>query len=452
MKKQLHLIFLVLFSSASLLSSAQNYYNNTYHFGYYDQPTAIVTDSLENIYVCGWFEDDNHLNQKAFVFKTDNQGREIWRVNLNTPSKYFALCLTHTGNVALAGSKNNNCFLNLLDSQNGAQLWSHEETGTDGFWFGSVNEFYDGESYKLQTVKSKTGIYPIWYYLYNPDNGNYLTDVKSVNNMYEPFYTSATLAPDKIWSAGTSLGGSGLVMYNNFGDGDGALWSFSAPHIAGVDNYSDHQGLVVRASGSTPGEKYIGVLVMDLDSSNVFGSDFIAINQNSVITGSGVLGFDKILVTGTIDDELALWFIDHNLVLTKEKVIATEKPRIGIDVVGLPSSDMVIMGTEQVNDNNSTDIFLMRLNSNGALTTEETKMVDEISIFPNPVSDKVFITTVNTQLQNVKVLILNSMGKTVKTINNINRSVSMADLPAGLYIAVVYSNNKFLYQQKLIKE
>ncbi|RLD90131.1 MAG: hypothetical protein DRJ09_05155 [Bacteroidetes bacterium] len=452
MKKQLHIIFLVLFSSASLLSNAQNYYNNTYHFGYYNQPTAIVTDSLENIYVCGWFEDENHLNQRAFVFKTDNQGQELWRIIIDTPSKYYALCLTHTGGVALAGSKDNNCFLNLLDSQNGTQRWSHEETETDDFWFGSVNEFYDGESYKLQTVKSKTGIYPIWYYLYNPDNGHYINDVKDINNMYGSFYTSATLSPDKIWTAGISLGGSGLVMYNNFGDGDGALWSFSAPHIAGVDNYTDHQGVVVIASGSVPGDRFINLLVMDLDNHNVFGSDFIAINPGSVITGSGVLGYNKILVTGTIDDELALWFIDHNLVLTKEKIIATEKPREGVDVVGLPSSDMVIMGTEQVNDDGSNDVFLMRLNSNGALFNNENKITHEITLFPNPVRDEIFIKTTTTDLQNTKVLIVNSMGKTVKAIKNINRSVSMDNLPTGLYIAVVYSNNKLLFRQKLIKQ
>ena len=42
-----------------LLSFSQSYYEKTIDFGQFDHPTAVVTDDAGNVFVCGWFEDEN---------------------------------------------------------------------------------------------------------------------------------------------------------------------------------------------------------------------------------------------------------------------------------------------------------------------------------------------------------------------------------------------------------
>ncbi len=454
MKKQLFIPFLFIMLFAYVVGNAQNYYDKTFDFGYYDHPVAFIADSLEDVYICGWFEDANYENQRAFVLKTDSNGQELWRVTMDVPSKYFALCLTHTGNLALSGSRNNNCFLSSLDSQTGAEIWTYEEANSDDYWFATVNEVIDSSIYKLHVVKTKYGPHRLWYYLFNPLDGSYLEDNKDIlNTIYGITYTSTLIDSSRVWSAGDLDEYEGWIVNENFGPGVSSYWYFSALHIAGMHKYSDNKGSVVRYFRWSDGEYYMAVLTSTLDSFEVYGNAFQIAHNNFSVTGSGKFAYGNFIITGTIDNELALWFIDHDLTFMQEKIITTNKPRVGIDVVALPSSDMILMGSEQPDgSNDATNIFLMKLDNNGLVSTEESKIADNISIYPNPASDKIYIKGNGKSLQNVNAQILNIMGSTVKTITNINRPVSISNLSSGLYIVVVYDNNKLLYRQKFIKK
>ncbi len=454
MKKYLHFLVISTFLFAFLSSAAQNYYNQTYNFGAIDHPVAIITDSLENVYVCGWYEDENNENQHAFVFKTDNNGQEVWRNTLGVPSKYVALCLTHNGGVSLAGSRNNRCFLSSLDSQTGTEIWNYEEPGSEDYWFATVNEVIDSSVYKLHVVKTKYGPHRIWYYLFDPLNGSYINDVKdNINTVYGITYTSTLMTVDEIWSA-SDYNGQGLIVYNNFGSGPNAgfLWIFACLHIAGVHRYSEDRGCSVHYFDWGGGDYSMQVLTMKINGSGVWGNSFEITQDNFSVTGSDKFENGNFVITGTIDQELALWFIDHDLTFMTDLTIPTDKPRTGIDVVALPSLNMILMGSEQPNaGSNATDVFLMKLDYNGLVSTGENKLPDQISVYPNPARDKIFIKNSSHSLQAAKAQILNSMGRTVKTISNINRPVSVFDLPVGLYVVVVYGNNKMLYRKKFIK-
>ena len=442
-------ITLVLFAALSI--NAQEYYNKTYNFGVYDHPVAVITDSLENVYICGWYEDENNENARAFVLKTDSNGQEIWHDTLNGSSKYFELCLNHTGNLVLAGSRNNRCFLNSLDSQTGTEIWNYEEPGSEDYWFATVDEVLDSSIYKLHVVKTKYGSHHIWYYLFDPLNGNYINDVKdNVNTIYGITYTSILMTADKVWTAGDLNENEGLIVYENFGPGNSLYWYFSALHIAGVQHYSYDHGCSVHYFDWGGGDYYMQVLTMKLDITDIWGNSFEIAHDNFTVTGSDKYENGKFVITGTIDSELALWFIDHDLTEMEDKTIPTQKPRTGIDVVALPSSDMIVMGTEE--EDNGTDVFLMKLDQNGLVSTGENKLEKSFSIYPNPASDKIFIKNGNHSLQVANAQILNSVGRTVKTITNLNRPVSVSDLPSGLYVVVVYGNNELMYREKFIKK
>jgi hypothetical protein len=456
MKKKLFILVISMFLFASISSTAQNYYNKTYNFGAIDHPVAIITDSLENVYVCGWYEDENNENQRAFILKTDNNGQEIWRDTLDVPSKYFALCLTHTGDIALAGSQNNRCFLNLRSSQTGMEIWEYEESESDDYWFATVNEVIDSTVYKLHVVKTKYGPHRIWDYLFDPIDGNYLYDYKDIDNtIYGITHTSSLIDHDQVWSASAYSENNeqmGLIVNQNFRPETSFYWFFNALHIAGVHHYFDNQGCVVRYFQWSDGEYDMSVLILDYNIYEVWGNSFEIMHDNFSVTGSDKHKNGKFIITGTIINELALWFIDHDLTYMEEQIITTQKPRTGIDVIALSSLDMILMGSEQPNaSNNTTDVFLMKLDNNGLVSVIKNKLPDQLSIYPNPASDKIFIKDNNHSLQAANAQILNSMGRTVKTISNLNSPVSVSDLPSGLYVVVIYSNNKLLYRKKFIK-
>ncbi len=447
--------FLALLFSSSLF--AQNYFNHTYNFGDIDHPLAIVTDSLENIYVCGWFEDTINQVPHAFVLKTDADGQELWRATLADTSKFYALCLTHTGNLVLAGSKKNHCYLTSLDNSTGSEQWINEDTVSENFWLATVDEILDSTGYELFVRKETSGPHKIRYLLYNPLNGNLLLEYIDINTVSGVAYTSGLMAPDKVWTGGGYDEYFGLVWYKNFGPGLSAYWTFSALHVAGVEKYSAERGSVVRYFIWGDGTYWMAVLTMNLDISNpdVWGNAFeIEHTQDKfMVAGSDKYENGKFVITGTVENELALWFIDHDLTYMKEKTIATTYPRAGVDVLCLPSLDMILMGTEQPDStNNSTDIFLMKLDSSGIVSTPEHKPTENFTVYPNPAADKLYIKGNELNLNHATAYFINSTGQTVKTVTGLNDPISVSDLPGGLYIVVVYSDGKLLSRQKFVKK
>lgn len=125
----------------------------------------------------------------------------------------------------------------------------------------------------------------------------------------------------------------------------------------------------------------MGILVMSLVKSNVYGNAFDILHDTFTVAGSGILGEDKILVTGTIDNKLSLWMIDHDLTFMEERTFNYKKNRAGVDVVGLPSTDMVLMGTEK-EDNGSIDLFLMKLNYSGRFQPKKTSCEKLLTFIP----------------------------------------------------------------------
>ena len=168
--------------------------------------------------------------------------------------------------------------------------------------------------------------------------------------------------------------------------------------------------------------------------------------------GSSIFENGKFVLTGSIDNELALWFIDRDLTELTDKIISTEFPRTGVDVVALASTDLVVMGTENIdNEKGSTDLFLMKRNSEGAASTPEHKIVKSFTVYPNPVTDELHFKSNDNNITDAKAYIINSTGQTVKTVNNLNSPVSVSALPVGLYFIMVYNEGKVLYREKFVK-
>ena len=442
------LFFSLFFVFAFLNSSfAQNYYDATYDIGYYDHPNAFIADSLGNIIVCGWSNDADTTITNAFVIKVNTNGQEVWRIKLPVESKFYAVCLTSTGNIALAGSKNDHCFLTMVEPQNGNEVWSYIEDTISGYWFSTVNEYYDSSEYRLMSYKTTNGPHFITNYRFSSLTGDYRYKYQDIANgpIAPVFTTSNNVGVNVIWvGAAESVYNSGLIIEKNFNSGatyTGAYWSFSAQHITGVEKYSDTQGCVVRLNGLGTEETYLGILISDIYNLDVYGNDFQILHDNLEITGSGIIAGKKILVTGTINDQLALWFINHDLTNMEEKILSTDNPRKGIDVLGLPSDDMVIMGQESYNNTDATNLFLMKLDYNGTASTKENKAEETFALYPNPATSTLSIKTALTG-KNLQLHINDVSGREILSQAVYNgKTVNVSGLKPGIYFYRLTSKN-----------
>lgn len=431
------LFFLIVMITYPLLMSSQVYFDRTYDIGDMDHPVAFVADNAGDIIVCGWFEDENNQNQRAFALKVNNFGDEIWRITSEETSKYVALCITESGHIALAGSKNNHCFIRLINSESGEEIWTYADDTSEGFWFGSVNVISNGTDFRLHAAKTTDVPHQISYYLFDSENGNFIELVEDPNNFYSPVYTSAQIATNEIW-----FGTDDVIVCTRY-DGTGFLWSFGAQHIAGLDKYSPTQGCVVRVEGHS-----IGLLIQTIQGDGTYGEFFDVNQQDYTVTGSGILGTDKILVTGKIEGELAVWFIEHDLSGMTDRTYPGDSPRMGIDILGLPSNDMIVMGTENGGSGNETNLFLMKMDAEGLVSTQELSRDDKVWISPNPASGIINISGHHKGI--IGVSIYNSLGQIVKKVSNANQRISIEELTNGFYMAVVSVDGEVVKQEKLI--
>ncbi|MCF8348770.1 MAG: T9SS type A sorting domain-containing protein, partial [Bacteroidales bacterium] len=123
--------------------------------------------------------------------------------------------------------------------------------------------------------------------------------------------------------------------------------------------------------------------------------------------------------------------------------------RTGVDVVGLVSNDLVMMGYESRRDGSSSDVFLMKRDANGGVvSTPEFTTDKSVQIYPNPANDRVYIKSANDL--NVEVDFINSVGQLVMKTTLSNQYVSVEALPKGYYLAVIKVDGEKVKQEKLI--
>ena len=310
-----------------------------------------------------------------------------------------------------------------------------------------MNEITNGVDYRLHAAKTTDATHLIQYDVFDSEVGIYIETVENINHIDTPVFVSGQISPNQIWFAC-----EGLVICNNY-DSYCWLWEFSTIHIAGVNKYSQDQGCVVRYWFFPPTNQYfIGILTMAPEGI-VYGNSFELTYPNYSVIGSGILGTDKILVTGTIEGELAVWFIDYALTNMYERTYQSDPPRMGVDVLGLPSNDMVIMGTETGSTGDETDIFLMKLDADGLVSTGEITEGENIRIYPNPGNEEIKV-RIAVQHKQSLIELFDLKGRLVlkENFTGTEGSINSTFLPSGTYIYKITSNVGLYESGKWVKQ
>ena len=86
-----------------------------------------------------------------------------------------------------------------------------------------------------------------------------------------------------------------------------------------------------------------------------------------------------------------------------------------------------------------------------AATVDEINLADNISIYPNPTTDKLFITS-NNGLKIETVNIYNQLGQIVLKKNKIKENINISSLGQGIYIIELTSSELKIRQKLIIEE
>jgi hypothetical protein len=79
----------------------------------------------------------------------------------------------------------------------------------------------------------------------------------------------------------------------------------------------------------------------------------------------------------------------------------------------------------------------------------QNKVASDISIYPNPTSDLLYLQT-HTAIQEAQVVIYDEMGRLVKRTTVNSATVSVQDLPIGSYLLVL-KVGEYLYTEQFVK-
>jgi hypothetical protein len=143
----------------------------------------------------------------------------------------------------------------------------------------------------------------------------------------------------------------------------------------------------------------------------------------------------------------------------------TNRARFGTlrDVTELPNGDLYGVGDMEFESITHSIVF--KVDSDGCLApddcgivqfvtdTENVDISDDITIYPNPVSDR-FSFSIPDDLQDCSFMILDEMGRTVRKIQPLESNVeeSVAELSSGLYYMVVVRDGKMIGTRKVLVE
>lgn len=173
--------------------------------------------------------------------------------------------------------------------------------------------------------------------------------------------------------------------------------------------------------------------------------DFADNNSMIICHQASNIGF---VAQKVLDDGTVAWDTDGSLIC-----ITAYSPFYAEHVEIQTGDKTIAVWAKTQSGGGSNDIYITRIDVNPS-TGEKEHPIDQVQIFPNPVSDMMKV-VLPANLLEPTISIFDAFGKEVIRINTFTNTlantvqVSAAGLPSGLYIVKVESGNG-IYSQKLV--
>jgi plastocyanin len=196
------------------------------------------------------------------------------------------------------------------------------------------------------------------------------------------------------------------------------------------------------------------ILILSIDLQAQTETYFIDWSFDSNSNSTGSTNADRTVEVG--DTVTWNWYAEgfHNVVSTSEATESFES-----DLVG-PGSTFSHTFTEvgtnpYVCTPHSGNMFgVITVVPDGSLSTEGFSVLDNLSLFPNPVEDIVYLKMNQNSTSNIDIAVYNTLGQKVKEFRKVasdNLSLNLSELNSGIYFLKFVEGENSLTKRLIIR-
>lgn len=407
----------------------------SYHYGgaEIDAGRRVLYQENFGFFICGYTNSMGNGGYDYYLVKTDENGTLEWERSYGGSGweqVHDAALTRDTGTLMVGESSSNNtdnkdCYIVRTDKQ-GDTLWTktYGDSGHDAIT--CIRQFNDSMfvvgGYKYIEDLSETK----GYFAYIKDDGTFMWE-DTLGGDGDYWINDFTFQTGKILGVGGTSGptkdGKDLLFY--LADMGGNQWGLTE-----VPNAGDHEYTLVTTY--TP------------------AGDFYAVNTS----------IDDFTYEGGEDLLISSHF--SNFAYNNGFGIAHTDPDIGGQIIPTSDGAAVIVGYTTGMVSGGNELFIAKIGPSDTypdalvdaqidniVTLDEELLNSDVTVYPNPASDLLFVATDLTEYNEVRLV--NSMGQEVKSIDlHLQASMQIDDLPSGWYVMVVSGKNVPTVHKRLI--
>jgi hypothetical protein len=395
----------------------------------------LELDNSGNIYITGLFggtldfitgssTDDLVASQSiaAFVAKFTPTGSYVWAKKTENASFiiFNDLTIDHTGNLYLTGAYQSSTDFDPGIAANTLPLSGNTDAflvkyNTNGsFIWGKAIQGIDLESAEAVKITQDGNVLVTGYFVNSIDldpstNTNFVTSVGQRDIFFANYSSSGSLR----W--GKSFGGTG----NEYG------YALATDNQKRIFLAGTFQGTV----DVNPDPNSTNNITSSADA-DLFFARYDSVGNYKWSMSAG----------GSNGDLIQDMVVDNVL-----QIYAT----------GWVQGTASFFGNTTINSNGDRDILVVKVDGSMVISTNKVIENKQFKVAPNPFSDRIQLTFLEKNKENVRIVLTDISGKVVFTQNEITQNNAIIDLPNGLangvYFLQIFEKERMLEVMKLVK-
>jgi hypothetical protein len=470
MKTMKRISILLISSSFWIIGNCQITFERTFG-GFFNEYSHSVLQTDDNGFIlCGFTSSFGSGPESVYVVKTDEYGNKLWDRTYGGAGEdhgYFINATNDGGYIICAESTsfgNRKAYLIRINSE-GDTLWTNTYEGNNRSIARYVLQTEDN-GFIVCGATSSTTLGPTDVFLFKTDENGNLMWSKTYGGTGSDFayYLSQTQDGGFILCGGTrSFGNTNYDIYviktDNIGD---TIWTT----VIGGYGYNAGYSIVETESGhfiiggmtSAFGANGTDILIVKLhENGEIIWTKNIDYYLNesgchiSLTSDEHIIGCGSTLKMAQKSDILVFKMdLDGNVLWINR--FGGDEHDIGYSIFETDDLGMIITGYTQSYGAGMADMYLIKTNSDGLLTSiyEPVLSDDGINVFPNPCS-KVFYIKSPVSISELKVIGVDGREFRLEFINNSweGIEVDVTSVPKGVYVLKI-TNSKADYYKKLV--
>ncbi len=476
-------LFLCLYFLTSINLFSQNQ-ENIYLSGNGTDKAHSITKNGDNYLICGSTRLSSNTSNEAILFEMTESGIIVWTsiYGYENSTEAFDVCSSASGKIGLTGYKwtdfMHDPFMYLVGADGDIIKEEYILDNMSGIGF-SVIEDNDG-GFSFSGYSAQNGTLGGQVFLTKMNNyGDVLWTKEYGDTPEEHFYSHIQTQDGGYLLLGTQNGFMFNFIWREFHTTNSSIYIIKTDshgnEIWNTTISGEYNDLAKCVKQALDGGYYIlgstqsigaGSFDMylikinengELEWEKTFGQSDFEYGYDMCITEDNYLyccGVSRTMETESVDIYIVKTDLEGNMIW--EKYLGGEYSEYGYGIESTSTNGCIIVGA--TNDisfgNGSYNLLVMKLNRYGEIEKLENGDFVDISVFPNPAKDFVYINILKDYQYSYtySIVLLDIMGKELYRQDNINDSfvLNVSQFTTGVYILVINDKNDEQYIKKIV--